>query len=143
MLADAGLEPSRLMVEIPEGKAVAAADVIATIEQLRALGVRIAVDDFGVGYSNLAQLAALMPDVIKFDKSLISSLGRHAVADRLLAGAIDLAHDLGALVVAEGVENPRQHAVLVALGCDAMQGFLLGRPVTVGAGSSAALAVVA
>jgi EAL domain-containing protein (putative c-di-GMP-specific phosphodiesterase class I) len=129
LLARHGLAPHQLVLEVPEKrlytdpKATAAA-----LLALRRLGVRLALDDFGVGYSSLARAQELPPDIIKIDRCFVSPLGRPGSSSVLLAAMIDLAHRTGAMVIAEGVERPEQLAELARLGCDAVQGFLLGRP---------------
>ena len=130
LLASYGLAPSQLVLEVPESRAfrdVGAAS--ATLGRLRDLGVRLALDDFGVGYSSLARLQQLPPDIVKIDRCFIAPLTGTGAGTELLAGMIDLAHRTGAMVIAEGVERPEQLQVLRDLGCDAVQGFLLGRPV--------------
>jgi EAL domain-containing protein (putative c-di-GMP-specific phosphodiesterase class I) len=92
--------------------------------------VRVAVDDFGAGYASLARLRALEPDVIKVDRSLLAAETDPEGPTPLLVGIIDLAHRLGASVVAEGVETEVQLAAALAAGCDAVQGFLWGVPTT-------------
>ncbi|GAB2482331.1 EAL domain-containing protein [Jatrophihabitans fulvus] len=134
LVAESGLDVGRILVEVPETDQDPGGAVFETLERLRMLGLRIAIDDFGTGFSNLARVSRLVPDVIKLDKSLIAQLGDTAApvrvepATRIVASLIALAHELGATVVAEGVEEPAQHAMLTALGCDGMQGYLLGRP---------------
>jgi EAL domain-containing protein (putative c-di-GMP-specific phosphodiesterase class I) len=114
-----------------ETTAIEADDVaLRTIRALRALGVRVTVDDFGAGYASLARLRALEPDVIKVDRSLMAAEDDPARPSPLLAGITELAHRLGAWVVAEGVETETQRSAAIAAGCDAMQGYLLGRPTT-------------
>jgi EAL domain-containing protein (putative c-di-GMP-specific phosphodiesterase class I) len=118
---------SRLAVEVLEGSLVEHDDqALATLATLRAAGVRVVVDDFGAGYASLVRLHALKPDVVKIDRSLVAS--QEDAHSPLLGSVADLAHDLGALVVAEGVETEDQLNAALAAGCDAVQGFLLGRP---------------
>jgi diguanylate cyclase (GGDEF)-like protein len=124
-----GLAPAQLVLEVPEHRLYKdPAATAATLQGLRRLGVRLALDDFGVGYSSLARLQELPPDIVKIDRCFISPLGRPGSNTDLLAGMIDLAHRTGAMVVAEGVERPEQLSELRRLGCDAVQGYLLGRP---------------
>jgi diguanylate cyclase len=131
LLREAGVAPGRLSVEVLETTAIEADDVaLRTIRALRALGVRVTVDDFGAGYASLARLRALEPDVIKVDRSLLAAEDDPATPSPLLAGITELAHRLGAWVVAEGVETETQRSAAIAAGCDAMQGYLLGRPTT-------------
>lgn len=129
LLARHGLAPHQLVLEVPEKRLYT--DPLATgaiLLALRRLGVRLALDDFGVGYSSLARLQEMPPDIIKIDRCFVSPLGRPGTSSVLLAAMIDLAHRTGAVVIAEGVERPEQLAELGRLGCDAVQGFLLGHP---------------
>ncbi|HYN43506.1 MAG TPA: EAL domain-containing protein, partial [Thermoanaerobaculia bacterium] len=98
------------------------------IRRLRGLGYRIAVDDLGAGQAGLSCLAALAPDIAKLDVALLEGLD-HDVARQERVGAMTRAcHDLGILVVAEGIENPGQRDAAASLGVDLLQGFLFGRP---------------
>jgi diguanylate cyclase (GGDEF)-like protein len=120
----------RLAVEVLESGLIEHDEsALETLRQLRAAGVRVAVDDFGAGYASLVRLQALEPDVVKIDRSLTATLTAQAPTP-LLAGVAQLAHQIGAMVVAEGVETQVQLEAAVAAGCDAVQGFLLGRPTT-------------
>ncbi len=126
-LSDNGLPPGTLTVEVTETLLVTdRADIRATLERVRALGVRIAVDDFGAGYSSLSWLARLPVDVLKVDRSFVARLGTADRYGAVVDAMIYLAHRLGLQVVAEGVETDAQLAHLSSLGCDAAQGFLLG-----------------
>jgi len=128
-LAVHGLSPHQLVLEVPEKRLYTdPATTVATLQALRRLGVRLALDDFGVGYSSLARLQEMPPDIIKVDRCFVSPLGRPGTSTVLIAAMFDLAHRTGAMVIAEGVERPEQLAELSRLGCDAVQGFLLGRP---------------
>jgi diguanylate cyclase (GGDEF)-like protein len=128
LLHDYGLPPERLVVEIPEDHAMDDDAIPRTLATFRSLGVKLALDDFGVGYSSLSRIGRLRPEIIKLDRSFVVPLDEPGAPKEVLGGIIDLAHRLGAVVVAEGVETDRQFAVLAELGCDAIQGFLLGRP---------------
>lgn len=99
------------------------------LAQVRALGIQVYVDDFGTGYSSLAYLRQLPVDVLKIDRSFIMELDSDPHAVALVESVITLAHGLGLRVVAEGVENAQQLAVLAQLGCDQAQGYLFSRPV--------------
>jgi diguanylate cyclase len=130
-LADYGLAPDRLSIEVLESSIIEQdRRALTSVRALRALGVRVAVDDFGAGYASLARLRALEPDVIKVDRSLLAAETDPDGPTPLLVGIIDLAHRLGATVVAEGVETPIQLAAALAAGSDAVQGFLWGVPTT-------------
>lgn len=128
-LAASGVPAALLEVEVTEGvlirNAAAARNALAA---LRARGVRVALDDFGTGYSSLSYLQQLPFDVVKVDQSFIQDLSPDGSSARIVDAIVRLAHGLGAEVVAEGVERPEQLALLTQLGCDAVQGFLLGRP---------------
>ena len=123
------MQPNRLVLEITESAALAdMAESAARLHALRSLGVRIALDDFGVGHSPLNMLRQLPLDVLKVDKSFVARVhenARDAVVARLL---IDTAHTLGLAVCGEGVETRQQARQLMALGCDTAQGWYFGRP---------------
>src|SRR5215213_730683 len=128
-LRDSGLAPSRLYLEITESAAIDDfKDTAARLTALRALGVGVALDDFGVGHSPLSVLRWLPLDVLKIDRSFVAHVheqARDSVVTRLV---IDTAHSLGLHVCAEGVENREQAQQMLAMGCDYAQGFLFGRP---------------
>lgn len=128
-LYDSGLLPRRLTLELTEG-AVMKADpaTLPALHELGELGVRIAIDDFGTGYWSLGQLRRLPAHALKLDASVCADVDRDVVAASVVAALIAMAHALGLQVIAEGVERPQQAARLEALGCDAAQGFLFGRP---------------
>jgi len=121
----AGLEPSQLDVEITEGLLIDDhGDAVDLLDRIRKLGVKIAVDDFGRGYSSLAYLTRFPIDKLKIDKSFIQAIA-HADADAAIVDAIIvMAHALGMTVVAEGVETVEQERYLRARGCDQVQGYL-------------------
>jgi diguanylate cyclase (GGDEF)-like protein len=123
--------PSRLCLEITENAFIndlAACARTATL--LRSLGVRIAVDDFGIGYSSLAYLDRLPLDVIKIDRSFVERIGADSGPRAIVAGLVAVAHELRLVVIAEGIEHESQLAAVRELGCHRVQGFLLGRPMT-------------
>ena len=96
--------------------------------ELKGLGVSLALDDFGAGYTSLGQLRRLPLDVLKIDKGLVDGLGGAPEDARIVSAIISLAHILDLTVLAEGVERAEQLSILRSLGCDAAQGFLLSRP---------------
>jgi EAL domain-containing protein (putative c-di-GMP-specific phosphodiesterase class I) len=100
----------------------------ASLERLRALGERVAVDDFGTGYSSLMYLRRFPVDVLKLDRYFVADLGLDPTADAMVRAFVQLAHSLGLIAVAEGVETARQRDELVALGCDCFQGYLWSTP---------------
>nr|WP_276612409.1 EAL domain-containing protein [Kineococcus vitellinus] len=129
VLARHGLPGTALGLEITESAVMADADAArAILTALRGAGVRIAVDDFGTGYSSLSTLRTLPVDVVKIDRSFTSRLGCSPSDQRIVDAIISMAHALDLTVVAEGVEQPQQQQVLRTLGCDLVQGYLLGRP---------------
>ncbi|QLP97228.1 MAG: EAL domain-containing protein [Rhodoblastus sp.] len=126
-----GVDPNVIEVEITESMAMA--DIAATTRRvcaLREAGMRISIDDFGIGYSNLSHLSRLPIDDIKIDRSLVIDIGASPRSERILRALIEMAHALGDRVIAEGVETQAQHDFLRAAGCDCVQGFLFARPMT-------------
>lgn len=124
------VSPAWLEVEITE--TALAADMestLKTLSELRHMGVRIAVDDFGTGYSSLAHLRRLPLDTLKIDKSFVQGLTIDDNDAAIVRATIELGHNLGLTVVAEGVEERATWDALVALGCDLIQGYYLSRPV--------------
>ena len=100
----------------------------ATLERLAAIGVSVSVDDFGTGYSSLAHLKSLPVDTLKIDKSFVLDMAEDDADEAIVRSMIELAHNLGMRVVAEGVETAATWMRLAALGCDLAQGFHLARP---------------
>jgi predicted signal transduction protein with EAL and GGDEF domain len=121
--------PRLLRVEITESSLMADPErALAIVARLAALGVRIAIDDFGTGYSSLAYLKKLPVDELKIDRSFVSDMRDDASDQAIVRSTIDLAHNLGLRVVAEGVEDAATWQLLTQLGCDEAQGYHLGRP---------------
>ncbi len=128
-LAESGVPPSRLMLEITEGVLIDNPDeMVKRIGDLHALGVRIALDDFGSGYSNLGYLQRFPLDKLKIDRSFVAALGQHANGGVIIQAIVALGRALGLTVVVEGVETEQQRVLLRLAGCDEMQGFLFARP---------------
>jgi diguanylate cyclase (GGDEF)-like protein len=128
-LAESGLQPSALTIELSERMLVEDAGLIADrLAELRDLGVKLAIDDFGTGYASLAHLRELPADIIKIDPSFVSGLGQDPVLTMLTKTIVQVGRDLGMQVVAEGIEQPRQLAELREMGCGYGQGFLVARP---------------
>jgi EAL domain-containing protein (putative c-di-GMP-specific phosphodiesterase class I) len=128
----AGVDPRRLAVEVTETALLNEPD--RSGRELTALsreGVGIHLDDFGTGYSSLSWLTQFPVDVVKIDRSFIDELGIDDRKSAIVSALIQVSHELGFAVVAEGVETTRQADRLVALGCDRGQGFLFGRPLPV------------
>jgi EAL domain-containing protein (putative c-di-GMP-specific phosphodiesterase class I) len=125
------LNPHCLKLEITESVVMLESDLTESIIRgLAALGVRIAIDDFGVGYSALGYLRRLSADTLKIDRSFVAGLGTSREDAAIVSATIALARALDLSVTAEGIETPEQAAVLRGLGCDRGQGFLFSRPVT-------------
>ena len=129
ILAKAGLEPSRLQLEITEGVLLENSDVTRTVlAGLRQAGIHVALDDFGTGYSSLNYLRRHAIDKLKIDKSFVRLLGTSDSASAIVKSLVDLASAVQVRVTAEGVETPEQRDLLVAMGCHELQGFLLSLP---------------
>jgi len=122
-VARAGVEPSRLLVEVTESANPDPGAVVKALLRIHALGIRLAVDDFGTGFASMEQLARLPFAVIKMDRSLVADVDTDARAESVVTGVTDLARRLGAITVAEGVERPEQLPPLRAMGCQMAQGF--------------------
>ncbi len=119
----------KVVLEVTERAALPdLADVQARVRALRHRGYRIAVDDLGAGYAGLTSFATLEPEVVKLDMSLVRGVDGEPIKQRLIGSMAALCKELGILVVAEGVETEAERRTLAALGCDLLQGFLLGRP---------------
>jgi EAL domain-containing protein (putative c-di-GMP-specific phosphodiesterase class I) len=130
LLAAAGLPPDRLVIELLEVDQVEHdAAALMSLAALRTAGVLVAVDDFGAGYANLARLRRLEPDIIKIDRSLVEGSDEPGGA-ALLRTAAAIGRQIGASVVAEGVETAEQWATVAAAGCRIVQGYYVSRPLT-------------
>ncbi len=131
-LRSAGLPVSALTVEVTERALVGhAGEAVQRLAELRHLGVRLAIDDFGTGYASLAYLRQIPADIIKIDPSFVAGLGTDDTLTLLTRTIVRLGHDLGMLVVAEGIERPEQLDMLREMGCDRGQGYLVARPMAV------------
>lgn len=129
ILDETGLPPAFLELEITESILMQHPEVaVHQICELRSLGISIAVDDFGTGYSALSYLQRLPVDYLKIDQSFVKEIPGGTNAIPLVQAIVTMAHGLGVKVTAEGVETQQQLAALRQLGCDQIQGFLLGRP---------------
>src|SRR6266700_5708299 len=133
ILIETGLAPGRLELEITEGVLIEDFDRgLALLRRLKALGVRISMDDFGSGYSSLSYLQAFPFDKIKIDRDFVINLGRNPQSAAFVRAVIGLGHGLEMSMVAEGVETEQQLGFLADQGCDAVQGYLIGRPLPIG-----------
>ena len=133
ILLETGLAPDRLELEITEGVLIEDFDRgLALLRRLKALGVRISMDDFGSGYSSLSYLQAFPFDKIKIDRAFVMNLGRNPQSAAIVRAVIGLGHGLEMSIVAEGVETQEQLGFLADVGCDAVQGFYIGKPLPIG-----------
>ena len=129
VVAASGVPASVLTVEVTESSLMADARAArAILRGLRALGVQLSIDDFGTGYSSLALLQQLDVDELKIDRSFIQGMTSSGHDETLVRSVIELAHNIGLTVVAEGVETAGIAAQLADLGCERLQGYLFGRP---------------
>jgi diguanylate cyclase (GGDEF)-like protein/PAS domain S-box-containing protein len=128
-LADSGLRPSELVLEITESMIMQDSErTLERLHELKALGVRLAIDDFGTGYSSLSYLQKFPVDVLKIDKVFVDGVARGGQDAALARTIIALGEMLNLRTIAEGVEQPAQQARLKALGCGLAQGYLFARP---------------
>ena len=128
-LTESAVTPSRLVLEITEGILIDNPDeMVKRIKDLHALGVRVALDDFGSGYSNLGYLQRFPLDKLKIDKSFVAALGRSSNGGVIIQAIVALGRALGLSVLVEGVETEHQRVLLRLAGCDEMQGFLFAKP---------------
>jgi EAL domain-containing protein (putative c-di-GMP-specific phosphodiesterase class I) len=131
-LASAKIPPARLGLEVTETAIVsegAAGDrAVVELQELHALGVRIAIDDFGTGFSSLAQLRRFPVDMIKVDRSFVQGIEHDMRDEAITTHTVNLAHAIGVLAIAEGVESSGQLDSIHELGCDLAQGYLFAHP---------------
>jgi len=130
-LDDSGLQRSALTLEVTERVLIEIdSPIMDGLARLRQLGVRLAIDDFGTGYASLAYLRQLPVDIIKIDPSFVAGLGTDGTLAMLTRTIVQVGHDLGIEIVAEGIERPEQLELLRAMGCGLGQGYLVARPMT-------------
>jgi diguanylate cyclase (GGDEF)-like protein len=131
-LGQHGVPPTRLILEITEGAVIRdPALAVRNMQLLRIAGVRFSLDDFGTGYSSLSQLSRLPLDELKIDRSFITRAHERRDDVTIIMSTIELAHNMGMKVVAEGVETQEAWNLLKRLGCDLAQGYLVSRPLSV------------
>jgi diguanylate cyclase (GGDEF)-like protein len=129
MMAETGIAPSRVMLEVTEGVLIEDPhETLHRLEALRALGLSIALDDFGTGYSSLSYLQKFPFSQLKIDRAFVASLGTTGNAGAIIQSIVTLGHALGMKVLAEGVETDEQRVLLRLAGCDEMQGYLFAKP---------------
>lgn len=126
-LDDSGFKPGNLEIEVTEYCMVETTDeAIAVINEIKRMGVKLAMDDFGTGYSSFSYLTKLPIDLIKIDKSIIDELGQGEIVGALCS----MGHSLSCEIIAEGVEHEEQLEILKEKGCDFIQGFIWGKPMS-------------
>ena len=129
ILDSSGLEPGALMLELTESVLLRQDErVVSDLTELKAIGVKLAIDDFGTGYSSLSYLRELPIDVLKLDKSFVDGIAVSGQRLALAEGIVQIARTLQLEVVAEGIESEVQRDLLIAMGCQFGQGYLLARP---------------
>lgn len=124
------IDPARITLELTEDSFIADPEqALLVLERLRALGVELSIDDFGTGFSSLTYIRRLPVSELKLDRTFLTGAPRDKRAVSVIRSTVDLAHSLGLRIVAEGIENLDALALVDDLGCDAAQGYLMGRPV--------------
>ncbi len=131
ILQRTGLPPERLELEVTESALIDNPDQSATLKGLKALGIRLAIDDFGAGYSSLSYLRLVSFNSLKIDRSFVEGLETDKDTATIVHAIISLGHSLRLTVTAEGVETPAQLRRVCQHGCDHVQGYLLGRPMPI------------
>jgi diguanylate cyclase (GGDEF)-like protein len=131
LLAETGMAPERLEIEITEGTLIGGSEATGkNLKALRSVGVRVSLDDFGTGYSSLSYLMRLEVDRIKIDRSFVRHIGESAQSNSIVQAIMTMAHAVGVSVTAEGVETREQQDFLVSIGCSHLQGYLLSPPLS-------------
>jgi diguanylate cyclase (GGDEF)-like protein len=130
LIAKRKVHPNRLILEITEDSFIADPEqALLVLERLRALGVELSIDDFGTGFSSLTYIRRLPVSELKLDRTFLTGAPEDKRAVSIIRSTVDLAHSLGLRIVAEGIENLDALELVDDLGCDAAQGYLMGRPV--------------
>jgi EAL domain-containing protein (putative c-di-GMP-specific phosphodiesterase class I) len=133
MVEQSGIPPGRIVFEITESALLQDFELASeTIAGLHALGARIALDDFGVGFSSLGYVHRLNLDKIKIDRSFVADIDQSDAAPKIIRSIIDLCRNLELECVIEGVETDSQLAILLGLGARHIQGYLFGKPMPAG-----------
>ncbi|BAK78550.1 diguanylate phosphodiesterase [Pseudogulbenkiania sp. NH8B] len=127
-ILQAGLPPSSVVLEVPEHALESQERLIDCVKLLRQAGFLIAIDDFGVNHSNLDRVCMLEPDLVKFDRNLLRSAANQSRTRNLLPRLVHLMHEIGALVVEEGIETEKDVLIALESGCDLVQGYYISRP---------------
>lgn len=128
LAASMGIHPGRILIEIIESEIASVESLARFINTYRAKGFLLALDDIGTGFSNLDRIALVKPDILKIDKSLIRSIHREHHGREIIRSIVTLAHRIGSLVIAEGIETEEEVHSLLDLDIDFLQGFYFGAP---------------
>lgn len=130
ILADTGVDPAALCLEITESAMMSATgEVVRLLDEIRRLGVFIAIDDFGTEYSSLSRLRDMPAEVLKIDRSFVDGLSSEPGDTAIVSSILSLAYAMGKHTIAEGVEKREQAAMLLRMGCEVAQGYFFSRPV--------------
>ncbi len=131
LIKDSGIPADQLEIEITESIMIDSVDkALYCIDELKAMGVHIAIDDFGTGYSSLSYLNRFPADLLMIDKSFIDAMNTRDSSRQYVAAIISMGHIMGFDVISEGVEKPEQLETLKEIGCDYVQGFIWGNPLS-------------
>ncbi|WP_024862072.1 EAL domain-containing protein [Ruminococcus flavefaciens] len=131
LIESSGIAPEQFEIEITESILIDSADkALQCINELRAMGVKFAIDDFGTGYSSLSYLNRIPANLLKIDKSFIDKINVNESSKQYVAAIISMGHIMGLDVISEGVEEDAQLDALRSIGCDYVQGYIWGRPMS-------------
>jgi diguanylate cyclase (GGDEF)-like protein len=129
LLEEIGLNPKFLCLEVTESAIIQnVEEAVQTLKQIQAMGIRLALDDFGTGYSSFSYLTRMPLDIVKIDRSFVANLSKADADVKIISAIVNMAHELGLKVIAEGVETQQEADLLTSIGCDRAQGYLFGRP---------------
>jgi EAL domain-containing protein (putative c-di-GMP-specific phosphodiesterase class I) len=132
LLARHAIDPAGLVLEITESAIMDDPQrALGTLDRLHQMGLKLSIDDFGTGYSSLAYLKRLPVDELKIDRSFVMNMESDVQDAKIVRSTIDLAHNLGLTVVAEGIESVKALRILASLACDEAQGYFIARPMPV------------
>lgn len=133
IVEETGIDPKSLCLEITESAMVSATeDVVRVLNQIKQLGIYIAIDDFGIEHSSLSRLRDMPAEVLKIDRCFVDGLDSEAGDMAVVSSILSLAYAMGKHTIAEGVETREQAAILLRMGCEVAQGFFFSRPVAAG-----------
>ena len=132
IVKESGIPTQNLEIEITESIMIDSVDeALSIINEIKAMGIQIAIDDFGTGYSSLSYLNKFPANLLKVDKSFIDKMNTSDSSRQYVAAIISIGHIMGFDVISEGVEEPDQLETLRTIGCDYIQGYIWGKPLSV------------